>query len=503
MAVLEEAVNATVTMTQYNTSTTPFNLTHTSGLEPYDKAIGKYLNITLSENVQNETAEIIEAARIQMYYTESDLDRNGDGDTDDLEDLDETRMAMYFLNESTSHWTKLTEDLDWVTDTGLNTTDIELYGENYSGYVWAGLTHFSLYGLAAPPSNRPPNVTNAYPSVEYLWPPNHKFVDVTILGVTDPDGDNVTITITGITSDEPTDGKYSPDAYGVGSDTASLRAERSGTGNGRVYMVTFVASDGKGGAAEGNVTVYVPHHKTGHTYVCTDDGQNYDATKTNREPSPKPAAYDGGKPRPQAEPSDDQHEPEEDNTDTENREPNEDNYQEEPANSRDEDENDDAPKGEEVGDKGHKSKSKELKDESVSGEDEDQNAKANDEDEEESGAEGVRDEGENGKVPEKEEKAKDQDVESEEPKDKKSEDQRALGKGKDQNDEASDEGLEDNGVGVDDEKEQGGGAKGGEGNESANHYQGDEEKGAKDEKQSRDERKLAKETKKKPKKDSD
>ncbi|MDH5689184.1 MAG: hypothetical protein OEZ48_15150, partial [Candidatus Bathyarchaeota archaeon] len=456
---------------------------------------GKYLNITLSKNVQNKTAEIIESARIQMYYTESDLDRNGDGDVDDLEDLDETRMAMYFLNQSTGYWTKLTEDLDWVAGTGVNTTDIQLYGENYSGYAWADLTRFSLYGLAAPTFNRPPNVTNAYPSIEYLWPPKHKYVDVTILGVTDPDGDNVTITITGITSDEPTDGKHSPDAYGVGTDTASLRAERLGTGNGRVYMITFIASDGKGGEATGNVTVYVPHHKTGHTYVCIDDGQNYDATKATADDDRKPRTQT------QAEPSDDGYETEGDNTDTESLEPNEDSYQEEPANSNDEDENDDAPEGEEVGDKGQKSKSKESKDESVSGEDEDPNAEASDG--EESGGEGVGDEGEDGKVPEKKEKAKEDDAEGEESKDKKSEDQPVSGKGRDQNDEASNDNLEGEGAGVDDGKEKGGGAKGGEGNESASHYQGEEEKGAKDEKQSPDERKPEKETKKKPKKDSD
>ena len=57
-----------------------------------------------------------------------------------------------------------------------------------------------------------------------LWPPNHKFVDGEILGVTDPDGDLVTITITAITSDEPTatdkgsgGAKHAPDASGVGT----------------------------------------------------------------------------------------------------------------------------------------------------------------------------------------------------------------------------------------------------------------------------------------------
>ncbi len=138
--------------------------------------------------------------------------------------------------------------------------------------------------------NEPPDISGAYPSIGCLWPPNHKFVDVTIEGVTDPDGDDVTITITSITSDEPTasiegagGAKHAPDADGVGTDTASLRAERSGTGNGRVYEITFVASDEKGGEDEGSVTVCVPHDYRGKC-DCTrviDDGQNYDATIIN------------------------------------------------------------------------------------------------------------------------------------------------------------------------------------------------------------------------------
>jgi hypothetical protein len=107
------------------------------------------------------------------------------------------------------------------------------------------------------------------------------------MGVTDPDGDEVTITITGITSDEPTatiDGAggevHAPDADGVGTDTASVRAGRSGTGNGRVYEITFVARDGNGGETEGSVFVKVPHDQSGDC-ESIDDGQEYDATEIN------------------------------------------------------------------------------------------------------------------------------------------------------------------------------------------------------------------------------
>ena len=47
-------------------------------------------------------------------------------------------------------------------------------------------------------------VTNAHASPGCICPPNHKYVDISILDVTDSDGDAVTITITGTTGDETT-----------------------------------------------------------------------------------------------------------------------------------------------------------------------------------------------------------------------------------------------------------------------------------------------------------
>jgi len=164
-------------------------------------------------------------------------------------------------------------------------TNVELYGEAYASYVWVYLSHFSLYGVAGVPHNRAPNVTAAHPSVDVLWPPDNKYVDVSILGVTDPDGDEVTITIMAVTSDESpvlergSGGKtHDPNALGVGTDTASLRAERSGVGNGRVYVVHFLASDGKEGETEVFVVVQMPHDVKKGIVECVDDGQLYDAT---------------------------------------------------------------------------------------------------------------------------------------------------------------------------------------------------------------------------------
>jgi hypothetical protein len=257
LAVLEEATNGiSVQITRYNSSTTPSALTSTSGLGSYEIAIGKYLNVTVSHNLQNTAQDIINTALIQFYYKESDLDRNGNGILGDPGDIDENTLTLYFFDETSGQWIKLSRDLNWVIDFGLNTTNFELYGESYAGYVWASVSHLSLYGVAGLPYNRPPDVTNAYPSQSILWPPNKKPVPITIEGVTDPDGDNVTITITRITSNESITSK---DAYGIGTDTAWLVADRFGNGNGRVYVITFVARDGKGGETAGSVAVYVPH----------------------------------------------------------------------------------------------------------------------------------------------------------------------------------------------------------------------------------------------------
>jgi hypothetical protein len=129
--------------------------------------------------------------------------------------------------------------------------------------------------------NNPPDCSGAYADPGCLWPPNHKFIEISIMGVTYPDGDPVTITITAITSDEPTasdegsgGAKHAPDAYGVGTDTASVRAERSGDGDGRVYEVSFTASDGKGGECQGSVIVKVPHDQSDKTCPAVDSGQN-------------------------------------------------------------------------------------------------------------------------------------------------------------------------------------------------------------------------------------
>ncbi|MHC4905608.1 MAG: NHL repeat-containing protein, partial [Planctomycetota bacterium] len=86
------------------------------------------------------------------------------------------------------------------------------------------------------PNNVAPDVSKAHPNKEYLWPPNNKYVPITIEGVTDADGDPIQIVVTGVASDEPSfvgkSGKTQPDAYISEDGTLFIRAQRNGSGNG-------------------------------------------------------------------------------------------------------------------------------------------------------------------------------------------------------------------------------------------------------------------------------
>jgi CSLREA domain-containing protein len=155
---------------------------------------------------------------------------------------------------------------------------------------------------------QPPDCSHAVASPDLLWPPNHKFVPIQITGVTNPGGGALTIDVTSIFQDEPVgsgkkgcdgeeddhgdralfplvfprddggggDGDERVDGKGVGTVTASVRAERSCKGDGRVYHISFTATNGQGLSCMGAVTVGVARHKN---VPPVDGGALYDSTK--------------------------------------------------------------------------------------------------------------------------------------------------------------------------------------------------------------------------------
>ncbi|MEE8526512.1 MAG: hypothetical protein V3T72_21465, partial [Thermoanaerobaculia bacterium] len=129
--------------------------------------------------------------------------------------------------------------------------------------------------------NVPPDCSLAVANPDELWPPDHEYVAIAIDGVVDLDGDPVTLTVTGVSQDEPTDGQADgntcPDAAGVGTSQVSVRRELSGQGDGRVYTVVFTAEDGRGGICEGALTVCVPHDQ-GAGSTCVNQGALFDST---------------------------------------------------------------------------------------------------------------------------------------------------------------------------------------------------------------------------------
>jgi len=101
-----------------------------------------------------------------------------------------------------------------------------------------------------------------------IWPPNHKYVDVTAtVTATDNFDPSPTVTLVSVTSNEPDngvgDGDSANDIVTVDKYHFKLRAERSGVGAGRIYTITYRVTDACGNFATQSVTVTVPTSKRG------------------------------------------------------------------------------------------------------------------------------------------------------------------------------------------------------------------------------------------------
>lgn len=92
-----------------------------------------------------------------------------------------------------------------------------------------------------------PTIT-ASVTVSSLWPPNHTMVDVGLISATD-DGSTTTFIV------------YSDEDDGASLDASRsllLRAERAGSGDGRVYLIAITATDALSHASDHCLTVVVP-----------------------------------------------------------------------------------------------------------------------------------------------------------------------------------------------------------------------------------------------------
>lgn len=109
------------------------------------------------------------------------------------------------------------------------------------------------------------------PDKTILWPPDHGVVDVVVAAnASDNSGVPVVLTAT-VASNEPEDGLGDGDLgpdwtepvidQAAGIIALQFRAERSGSGNGRIYSVTITARDQSGNASAATVRITVPHDR--------------------------------------------------------------------------------------------------------------------------------------------------------------------------------------------------------------------------------------------------
>ena len=110
--------------------------------------------------------------------------------------------------------------------------------------------------------DKTPPVLSGLPAANCtLWPPNHKFVTVSTISAADRLSGMNSFSVTG-TSNEPMD-PNDPDIIitgtGLGPRTVQLRADRLGTGTGRVYILATTATDAAGNVVNAASICTVPH----------------------------------------------------------------------------------------------------------------------------------------------------------------------------------------------------------------------------------------------------
>jgi hypothetical protein len=108
----------------------------------------------------------------------------------------------------------------------------------------------------------PPEITVSV-SPDKLWPPNHKLVPITPTVVaTDICDPNPIVRLISISSNEADngngDGNTTGDIAVTDDFTYSLRAERVGSGTGRIYTIVYEAEDQSGNKTQAEATVVVP-----------------------------------------------------------------------------------------------------------------------------------------------------------------------------------------------------------------------------------------------------
>ncbi|HEX6846082.1 MAG TPA: T9SS type A sorting domain-containing protein [Chitinophagaceae bacterium] len=109
--------------------------------------------------------------------------------------------------------------------------------------------------------NLGPIITSVTPDPAFLWPPDNKMktVNIAIVSTDNCPGNGITCNVIGVSSNE-VDNDGIADGEITGNNTVALRAERWGTGTGRIYTITVQCTDGSGNSSQATTTVLVAHN---------------------------------------------------------------------------------------------------------------------------------------------------------------------------------------------------------------------------------------------------
>jgi FG-GAP-like repeat/FG-GAP repeat/Thrombospondin type 3 repeat len=172
---------------------------------------------------------------------------------------------------------------EWFEDFGLASERLLGTGSSLSAELLLGTHRLALRvtdgdglqdvaeQLVSVVDTRPPSLTlSVDPAV--LWPPNHRSVPVDVAWhAEDICSPSLAVALVSVTSSEPDDAPGDGDGattgdiaeveIGAPDDHVLLRAERSASGAGRLYKLTYRAIDGSGNGTTAVALVQVPHDK--------------------------------------------------------------------------------------------------------------------------------------------------------------------------------------------------------------------------------------------------
>jgi hypothetical protein len=183
------------------------------------------------------------------------------------------------VNEWTTAPVVVLENADTLTPTGefpLGVTTATLTSTPGSGVPESDSATITVEDTESP-------VVRAKADPYYLWPPDHTMREVDVkVRVRDrcSGEDDFTVELLDVQSNEPDNGTGDGNTVGdiqrasIGTDDRNvwLRAERAGGGNGRVYTLTYLITDGDGNETNAEAKVYVPHDASDLKALLGDHG---------------------------------------------------------------------------------------------------------------------------------------------------------------------------------------------------------------------------------------